>query len=67
MAACQFIRQNKTKSDARPPDAMLTYTPDRACLSYQDVHCPPAVLCHRATHGKHFTPAQQPLVRRHLT
>ena len=39
------MQGNQTKSDARPAVAVLTYTPNRACLPYQGVHCPATALC----------------------
>ena len=31
---------------------ILTHTPDKACLSYQGVHCRPTFLCQYAAHGQ---------------
>ena len=43
------MQGNQTKNDARPPLAVLNYTLDKACLSYQGEHCSPIDLCQHAT------------------
>lgn len=45
--------QGHQATNARPPlavrNAVLTYTPDEACLVHSGVHCPSTVLCQHAT------------------
>ena len=48
------MQGNQTKNDVRPSLAVLNYTLDKACLSYQGEHCSPIDLCQQATHGSHF-------------
>ena len=38
------MQGNQTKNDVRPPLAVLNYTLDKACLSYQGEHCSPIDL-----------------------
>ena len=42
------MQGNQTKNDVRPPLAVLNYTLDKACLSYQGEHCSPIDLCQHA-------------------
>ncbi len=39
------MQGNQTKIDVRPPLAVLNYTLDKACLSYQGEHCSVEICC----------------------
>ena len=58
------MQGNQTKNDARPPLAVLNYTLDKACLSYQGEHCSPIDLCQPMAATSE--PAQQPPIRKTL-
>lgn len=48
-----FTASKNSDTVARPALAILANSPDKACLSYQSVHCPPTLLRQCATHGSH--------------